>query len=90
MGNENHGDAELFAERTKHAEDFHLGYGIESSGRLVGDYDGGIAGDGLGDESALPLAAAELVWVGAQDAVCLLRKELAENLASPLAQIILV
>src|SRR6202030_3996587 len=83
VSNKNHGEAELFPEVPKYAEDFHLGYGIKGGSRFVGDHERGIAGDGLGDQGALPLAAAELVGIGTQDAVRLLRKKLVENFTRP-------
>ena len=87
MGNENHGEAEIFPERTKDAENFHLGDWVKRCGRFIGDDDCGITGDGLGDEGALPLAAAELVGIGTRDAVCVFRKEPAENFAGALGQL---
>jgi len=81
MRNENHGEAEIFAERTEDAENFHLGYGIERRGWFIRDDDCWITRDGLGDKGALPLASAELVGIGTRDAVCVFWKEPAENLA---------
>ena len=86
VSNKNHRETEGFAERTKYGENFHLGDRVERSGRLIGDHNRGIAGDGLGDEGALPLASAELVGIGAQDTAGILRKQLGENLARPFIQ----
>ncbi len=61
VSNENHGEAEIFPERTEDAENFRLCYGIKRRGRFIGDDDCRITGDGLGDKGSLPLAAAELV-----------------------------
>ena len=83
MGDQNHGEAELFAERAKHFENFHLGDGIERGCRLVRYQNRGIACDGLGNQGALPLASAELVGIGAHDAIGVLGKKLGENFACP-------
>ena len=87
MRNENHGEAEIFPERTEDAENFCLGDRVKRCGRLIRDDDYWIAGDGLGDEGALPLAAAELVRIRARDAVCVLRKKLFEDFACAFGQI---
>ena len=87
VGNEHHGEAKLLPEGSKNVKDLHLGYGVECGSRLVSNHNGGITGDGLGDEGALPLAAAELVGIRAHDAVCILRKKLRENFARALVQI---
>ena len=88
MRNENHGEAEIFPERTEDAENFRLGNWVKRCGWLIRDDDCWIAGDGLGDESALPLAAAELVRIRARDAVRVFRKEPAENSASEFGQLL--
>src|ERR1700675_3527756 len=89
MSDKNHGETEFFPEGTEHTENFQLRCGVESGRRFVRDNDGRTARDRLGDEGALPLAAAELVRIGAQDAVRVLRKKLVENFVRPLVQIIL-
>src|SRR5579859_1084636 len=86
VGDKNHGEAKLFPERAEHAEDFHLGYWIERGRRFIRDQEYGIAGDSLGYEGALLLAAAELVRIGEHDAIGVLRKKLSEHLASAIVQ----
>ncbi len=88
VSNKNHGEAELLTERSKHAEDLQLSHRIERGRRLIGDHDRGITSDGLSDEGALPLAAAELVGIGAEDAVGVLRKKLNENVAGAFVQFV--
>jgi len=90
MSDENHRKIKLFPKRPKYAEDFQLRYRIKRGSRFVGDHYGGIAGDGLGDEGALPLAATKLVRIGKPDAVRLLRKELVENFVGTLVEIALL
>jgi len=89
VSNKNHSEAEMFPEVPKYAEDSHLGYWIKGGGRFVGDHERGITDDGLGDQDALPLAAAQLVGIGSKDTVRFLRKKSVENFARSVAQIIL-
>jgi len=75
VGDEEHREAEFFLERSKDVEDFHLRTGVEGCRGLVGDDQGGTAGDGLGDEHALELAAAELMGIRVCDPAGAGRKE---------------
>ncbi|HET6930887.1 MAG TPA: hypothetical protein VFI45_11255 [Candidatus Acidoferrum sp.] len=87
MGDQNQCEAEFFAELAKNAENFHLGDGIERGCRLVCYQDRGIARDGLGNQGALPLASAELVGIGAHDAIGALGEELREDFACSFLQV---
>ncbi len=49
-------------------DEFRLAYGVEGGGRLVGDDQGGTAGERLREDNALALAAAQLVRVGGENA----------------------
>ena len=60
--------------------------GVERRGRLISNHNGWAAGNRLRDEHALPLSSAQLVWIGARNAVCIFTKEFYENLTRPLVQ----
>lgn len=87
VGDENHCETEFFPQRTEDAENFHLRDGIKRGGRFVRYHNRRITGNGLGDESALALAAAELMRIRARDAVCVSRKELCEDFPRAFGQI---
>jgi len=83
---EDHRQAEFFLERSKEAENFHLRGGVKRRRGFVRDDDRGAAGNGLGDEDALALAAAELMRIRVRDAAGVCRKEQREYFASALTQ----
>jgi len=83
---EDHRQTPSFPERLKHGEEFHLRRGVERRGRLISNHNGWAAGNRLRDEHALPLSSAQLVWIGARNAVRIFSKEFCENLTRPLVQ----
>src|ERR1035438_13093 len=58
---------EPVAQAAEEGGEFHHAGGIEGSEGLVGDDQGGPAGEGLGDGHALALTAGEVVWIGGQN-----------------------
>ena len=60
---EDHREAELFAQFVEQVDDLLLHRDVERGGRFVGDDELGVAGQGHGDEHALALAAGELVGI---------------------------
>ena len=83
---EDHRQTQSFPERSKDCENFHLRPRVERRGRLIGDHHGRPAGDRLGDQHALPLSSTQLMWIGAQNAVGIFRKNFFENLLRPFVQ----
>ena len=63
MGDEQIGQMQLFLELAEQVEDLGLNGHVERRHRLVGDDQVGGHGQSPGNGNALPLAAAELVWV---------------------------
>ena len=65
VGDEDHREAQLFPELSKHSENFHLCRGVERRGRLIGNHHGRAADDRLRDQHALALSATQLGRIGA-------------------------
>ena len=61
VGGGDDGDAALFAELVEELDDLLAGVEVEVAGRLVGEDDGGVVGEGAGDGDALLLSAGKLV-----------------------------
>ena len=55
--------------------------GIERRCRFICNYHGRPASNRLGNQNALALSAAELMWIRTRDALCLPRKKSLKNFA---------
>ena len=66
VGDQDDRAVQLVAQVAHEVQDFGLDRHVEGRGGFVGDQQLGIAGQRLGDHGALPLAAGELVGVGAE------------------------
>jgi hypothetical protein len=64
VGDEENRETELIADLAEQLENLALCGGIERGGGFVGNEQGGLADDGLGDKDALALAAAEFMGIG--------------------------
>ena len=80
MGDEEHGHAEPALQLLEEREDLRLDGDVESGGRLVGDEEVGLVGEGHGDHDALALPARELVRIGAEPLLGLADADLPEEL----------
>ena len=69
MGDENHGEAEVLSEGAEKLDDRLLCCWVQRSRWLVGNDERWSASNGLCDENALTLTAAQLVRIGAGNAV---------------------
>src|SRR5271168_1439683 len=67
VSDENHPNAELLPKSSKELQDFLLSCGVEGRGGFIGHEERRTAGDGLGDEHALALAAAQFMRIGARN-----------------------
>ncbi len=65
MADHHEGELAVADESVEHVEDLGLDHDVEGRGRLVGDDQLGVAGQGHRDHDALPLPARELVGIGA-------------------------
>src|SRR4029077_12752416 len=83
---EYHRKPQPLPELSKHSDNFHLRRGVKRSRRLIRDHDGRTAGDRLSDQHPLPLTSAELVRIGARNAVRLLAKDFCKDLVRPFVQ----
>ena len=63
MGDQHQAEAEPLLQRAQHVQDLRLHRHVERRGRLVGDQQIGIVGDGHGDHRALAHAAGEFVRI---------------------------
>ncbi len=77
VGDEQHRHAALFLQPLEQGKDLPLQRDVERGGRLVGDQQLGIVGDGNGDHRPLALAAGKLVRVGARAGEQVLEPDLA-------------
>src|SRR5271155_3449662 len=68
MSDENHRNAALLPKSSKELQDFLLSCGGEGRSGFIGNEERRTAGDGLGDEHALALAAAQFMRIGARNA----------------------
>src|SRR5207245_5052574 len=57
------GGTPAFTNLRQQQQNFRLQSGIKFAGRLIGNYQSGIARNGLCDHDSLPLAATKLVWI---------------------------
>src|SRR5580658_3079275 len=73
-------EVELLAEGVKELENVLLRRGIERCSRLIGNQQGRPAGDGLRNEDALTLPAAQLVRIGAGNTLGVGGKQRGEKL----------
>jgi hypothetical protein len=65
VADDHHADVEVAHQRGEQVEDLRLDHHVERRGRLVGDDQGGPAGERHRDHHALALATGQLVRVGA-------------------------
>ena len=65
VGDEDDGHAEFLLQLGEQRQDLRLDGHVERGGRLVGDQDVGVVGERHGDHHPLPLAARQLVRIGA-------------------------
>ena len=75
MCDQNHGEAEVLPEGEEKLYDLQLRCGVQRRGRLVGNDERWAACNGLSDENALTLAAAQFVRIGAGNAIGVSRKD---------------
>ncbi len=78
---ENHREAELLLEGPEELQNFLLRGGVEGRRRFIGNDEGRIASDGLGDEDTLALAATQFVGIGTGNAFGVSGKNGSEKLA---------
>ena len=67
VGDENHAHARFGLQLSEKFQDFQLYGHVQGGGRLVGDKQLGVAGDGHGNHHTLFLSARELMWIAVVD-----------------------